>query len=514
MTRSHKTRLFFILVLVLAGPALGNQINEDEPIDIQLENADLRETLQSFGAISGSQLDMSPDIEGSVTLDVKKVPWTEALDQVCRDHEIACEIVPGDPPVLRVRGAADSPLPPGFADAISMSLVDADLRSILAMFEKVTGYTVQVAEGVEGKVNVNFRSVPWPLVLTETCRLSGCRVLWGDEALEIVPAETDEALLINMSLVNADLRETLAAFGQIITIGSAPITAEIDESLIGAVTVDLRNVHWQQACDLVCEQNNCDWILEYGDPPVLKFMPRGSAGARPKVETEEPGAMAKALAYRFTPPGGTPVEGTAVFTWGRPVQVVPSPGPYRVRFAWIPFGAELSVVMPLIERCEKQQSSVVLLDPIVLPLEDERDHQVEGAVLRLSGAPAETAPSPPPEKAAGCGPVREGVILATVRPLDPANESPRPQRRLTVESQLLVTPVGAREPVAALISLGGDVEGRQNLALLRPSADRSGVGVETLTLALGESRKQIVENDEEHRFELRIEYLREIPRQP
>jgi type II secretory pathway component GspD/PulD (secretin) len=53
-----------------------------EPISMHLENADVRDVLKTFGALTGKTMDVASDVNGKVSINVQNVPWTEALQQV------------------------------------------------------------------------------------------------------------------------------------------------------------------------------------------------------------------------------------------------------------------------------------------------------------------------------------------------------------------------------------------------------------------------------------------------
>lgn len=512
MIDRHPTRVFVaaLAAALLAAPVAANQLDPAEEIDIELKRAPLTETLLSFAAVSGARLDMAEGVAGEVTIAARSRPWTRVLDDVCREHALTCETFGGDAPVLRVRPAGDGPA--GFGQAISLELVDAPVRAVLTSFEEFSGLTFQVADDVRGTVSFSFRKVPWPRALEETCALAGCRVVWGGETVGIERMAGDEPPLLDMSLKSADVGEVLRAFASFPIFGSTATRVEIDPAVQGTVTVELRYVSWAQALDLTCEQAGCGWVLEYGDPSVLRVFP---AGGRPRSAAlvREPGAEARTLAYRFEPPGGAPLAGVAAFTWAEPIHVRASDGPYRLRLSWLPLGAGRSVVLPLIERCEPAQSSVVVLEPVALPLAfEEVRHEAEGAALTLEPAPADAPASPPPAKAAAaCGPARRGEIRVTVRHHgERAGDGPRAERRFKLASHLLVTPVATREPVAAVVALGVGLDGRQGLALLRPTEEEPGVAVETLALGRGDKVERVVWAGGRP-FELAIAFVDERP---
>lgn len=72
----------------VAAPAPGG-----DPISINLEDADLKDVLNTFAQLTGYDVAMSKDVEGvRVTMNVKDVPWEEALRQMAADHGLTVVI--------------------------------------------------------------------------------------------------------------------------------------------------------------------------------------------------------------------------------------------------------------------------------------------------------------------------------------------------------------------------------------------------------------------------------------
>jgi type II secretory pathway component GspD/PulD (secretin) len=55
----------------------------DEPIDLKVTGADLRQVLQTFGQIMSAETEIDPRLVGKVTFALDNVPVREALNQVC-----------------------------------------------------------------------------------------------------------------------------------------------------------------------------------------------------------------------------------------------------------------------------------------------------------------------------------------------------------------------------------------------------------------------------------------------
>ena len=70
------------------------------PISINLKDADLKDVLNTFAQITGLDVAMTRDVEGKrITIDVKDMPWDEALEQIARQNGLKITI---DGKVIRV----------------------------------------------------------------------------------------------------------------------------------------------------------------------------------------------------------------------------------------------------------------------------------------------------------------------------------------------------------------------------------------------------------------------------
>ncbi|HEX6202465.1 MAG TPA: secretin and TonB N-terminal domain-containing protein [Thermoanaerobaculia bacterium] len=70
-----------------AGPA-----RPPETISLSLRDADLVEVLRSFARLGGFNLVVDPAVKGTVTVELRDVPWTAALAVILRTHGLAAEV--------------------------------------------------------------------------------------------------------------------------------------------------------------------------------------------------------------------------------------------------------------------------------------------------------------------------------------------------------------------------------------------------------------------------------------
>ena len=63
-----------------------------EPIDMSLRKADLVETLRSFATISDLNFVIQPGVSGNVTVELKGVPWDQAMEQILKINNLGMDI--------------------------------------------------------------------------------------------------------------------------------------------------------------------------------------------------------------------------------------------------------------------------------------------------------------------------------------------------------------------------------------------------------------------------------------
>ncbi len=593
MSHGFPFRLLCLAFLIVASlPTTAAQVDPDQPIDLELKKASLVETLKSFASISGSRLDVDPAVEGSVTIALENTPWRQVLDRICTEHRLNCELLSGEPPVLRVRptghaeGAAGKS---GYAQAIDMSLKSADLRQTLQAFGMIGGMEVIVDDAVSGTLTIEIQDAPWTVVLEEACHLSGCRIEWGESALHILPAdpETTAGRRTSLRFDRVPVAQALA------TLSEAPIFGALGqpelalaEDLGGSLSLELDQASWLEALNAVCRAADCRWQLTYGAPSRLAVRPRqqgledrvslpagattladaaGALATRLDLEPElNPGLdpqttvrfndgeaiwkdaaeelcrqagcfwtvhegrlllspRVKALAHRpaagagdrrlrvrfFAPGSSAPVESPARFNWVTPVRTFETAGKDRwlARLAWIPFGPELDLVMPIILHCTGGGTELELLDPVRWPIAEPVTRQWRGAILELAGPSTGGEATAGPARRADCAEQGAGEIRATFRRA--GAEAGTHETAFDLEARpgtyMLVTPPGAGSqpaPVAAVLALGADDKGQQRVALIRP-AD-AGFTVDRQVLPAGGELRETIAAPDGVEFELRL----------
>jgi type IV pilus assembly protein PilQ len=63
-----------------------------EPITLSLKNADLVEVLRSFAKMADVNMIIDSKVQGSVTVELKRVPWDQALEAILKINNLGMEV--------------------------------------------------------------------------------------------------------------------------------------------------------------------------------------------------------------------------------------------------------------------------------------------------------------------------------------------------------------------------------------------------------------------------------------
>ena len=66
----------------------GEKVYSGEPISLNLKDADIKDVIRTFAALTGLNIAVDPQVSGSVTVDFVDVPWDQALEIILRQNNL------------------------------------------------------------------------------------------------------------------------------------------------------------------------------------------------------------------------------------------------------------------------------------------------------------------------------------------------------------------------------------------------------------------------------------------
>ncbi len=95
-------RIAIFLLVIFAVPAFPAQLEDEgspaykgRKIDVVLNDADIRKVLILFGECAGTNMIIKGDVSGSITLNLKSVPWDQVFDILIDLFDLKTEFVNG-----------------------------------------------------------------------------------------------------------------------------------------------------------------------------------------------------------------------------------------------------------------------------------------------------------------------------------------------------------------------------------------------------------------------------------
>jgi hypothetical protein len=154
-------------------------------VDLDLRDGDLQDVFRLFADISRLNVVVHPGTQGRVTYRAKSVPWDEALERVLAPNGLAARL---DGNVVEIGPPRKLGEKRRFTGApISFDYQGKDLVEALREIAAHGGTSIEVPEGVMGKVTFMLNEVPWDQVLDLLVRLNGLTWTRAGDVIRVDP---------------------------------------------------------------------------------------------------------------------------------------------------------------------------------------------------------------------------------------------------------------------------------------------------------------------------------------
>jgi type IV pilus assembly protein PilQ len=154
-------------------------------IDLDHTDTDLREVMEEIGRKVGRNILVAPEVEETVTVTLRDIPWTDAVKIIAKLTK--CDIEQAAPKVLLLTQ------PP----KVTIEFADANVRTVLQLLAAYSGKNIIIAPEVVGKITLSLKDVHWFKALESIVKTVGSYVVArdGPDLIRIVPRESIERQL-------------------------------------------------------------------------------------------------------------------------------------------------------------------------------------------------------------------------------------------------------------------------------------------------------------------------------
>jgi hypothetical protein len=155
------------------------------PISLDIKDGDLQDVFRLFADTTRLNVVVHPGVNGGVTYHAKKVPWDEALERVLAPNGLVARL---DGNVVEIGPPRKFGEKRSFTGAaISFDYKDKDLIETLREVAAHAHASVEVPEGVMGKVTFKLDEVPWDQAFDLLVRLNGLTWTRTGDVIRVEP---------------------------------------------------------------------------------------------------------------------------------------------------------------------------------------------------------------------------------------------------------------------------------------------------------------------------------------
>jgi len=155
------------------------------PVSLDFNDGDLQDVFRLFADISGLNVVVHPGTQGRVTYRASKEPWDQVLDRLLAANGLAARL---DGNVLEIGRPGEFGKRRAFTGApISFEYVDKDLVETLREVATHGRTTVEVPEGVTGRVTFKLDAVPWDQAFDVLARVNGLTCTRTGDVIRVEP---------------------------------------------------------------------------------------------------------------------------------------------------------------------------------------------------------------------------------------------------------------------------------------------------------------------------------------
>ncbi|MBL4849920.1 MAG: secretin and TonB N-terminal domain-containing protein [Planctomycetes bacterium] len=163
-------------------------------VTLQFQQQQVKEILELLAACSGQKVRLADDISGTLSVDLKNVPWDQALEALVlaaglhatrRDDAVVVSSAPQPGRVAFVAARTEAPEPPTQASRpppdsdqrIDVDVEDMDLADLMEEIGTEVGVEIRVGSNTREFVTVSLRDIPWREAVEVIAKMTGCQVV-------------------------------------------------------------------------------------------------------------------------------------------------------------------------------------------------------------------------------------------------------------------------------------------------------------------------------------------------
>lgn len=165
--------------LLEAAPWSVSEFLQGSLVNIDVVDQDFRAVCESIAELAKANLVVAPRIDERITVQLRQIPWRQALKLICR--MCGCEIERGTGGLLLVTQ------PP----RVTIQFSDANVRTVLQLLAAYSGKNIVISDDVKGQVTCDLKNTRWDVALESLLITSDLHARSKGDMIMVSKAELD-----------------------------------------------------------------------------------------------------------------------------------------------------------------------------------------------------------------------------------------------------------------------------------------------------------------------------------
>jgi hypothetical protein len=136
-------------------------VSEEQRINVDVVGVDLAEVMDQVGLQLGRTILVDPDVHERVTINLRDIPWREAVEVMARMTRCRVEDRPGG--VLLLTQPA----------RVTIQFANGNVNTVLQLLAAYSGKSIVIDADVEGTITIDIVEQPWDEALVAICEAAG-----------------------------------------------------------------------------------------------------------------------------------------------------------------------------------------------------------------------------------------------------------------------------------------------------------------------------------------------------
>ncbi|MCP4895343.1 MAG: hypothetical protein GY906_00070, partial [bacterium] len=174
MSRTTTTLVLLTIAFAFsANSIMAGYGSQQDPIELQLKDADVRSVMRVFAEMTNSELYLDPAVMGTVTIGIEGISWMTALDAVCESVGCLWQLKGGTQRTLTILPGTKASDASGLNSPITITVEGVPILDLIGLVANRSGVSLERIGQPQGEISLAIDGASARTVISAVCESSG-----------------------------------------------------------------------------------------------------------------------------------------------------------------------------------------------------------------------------------------------------------------------------------------------------------------------------------------------------